>query len=185
MYGSSPWGVIISSSEPSAVIRQPVFMNSFLANILSEESFLHAFPVHCVMRILLCFALKLSCHMSKFSSSSSHSSNSANHRKLNKIKNAHWTNTSKKKYWYAVSKGSFTLNDLKLTWEAKAFYPLGAYIGLIFCNNVFQWDIFWYFTLNILWFSQGWRWSETFFDAVVEYSTCKYCTWELFEWQTQ
>ena len=40
LYGSSPWGVIISSSEPSAVIRQPVFMNSFLANILSEESFL-------------------------------------------------------------------------------------------------------------------------------------------------
>ena len=95
------------------------------------------------------------------------------------------SNTSTKKYWYAVSKGSFTLNDLKLTWEAKAFYPLGAYIGLIFCNTLFQWDIFWYFTLNILWLSQSWRWSETFFDTVVEYSTCKYCTWELFEWQTQ
>ena len=70
--GSNPWGLI--TSKPSAVTRQPVFMNSFLANILSGESFFHASPVHLVMRILLCFALKLSCHMFKFLSSSSHSS---------------------------------------------------------------------------------------------------------------
>ena len=63
----------MSSSEPSAVIRQPVFMNSFLANILPEKSFLAASPVHYVMRILLCSTLKVSCHvMFKFSSSSSH-----------------------------------------------------------------------------------------------------------------
>ena len=59
------------SSDPSAVIIQPVFMKNFLANILSEESFLHAAAVHCAMRILRFFALsyrsfkELENHMSR------------------------------------------------------------------------------------------------------------------------
>ena len=69
---SSPSGLILSSCEPLAVNRHPVFSNSFWMNSCQEESSLHAWPVHWVIRILLSFAEILPYHISRFSSFSSH-----------------------------------------------------------------------------------------------------------------
>ena len=57
----------ISCHQTTSLHEQ--FLSKYL---VWEELSLPASPVHCVMRILICFTLKLSCHMFKFSSSSSH-----------------------------------------------------------------------------------------------------------------
>ena len=66
------WGEIFTSSEPSAIRKQPVFSNNVLKKVSSLLSSLHASPVHWVIKILLSFAESLSCHLSRLFSSSSH-----------------------------------------------------------------------------------------------------------------
>jgi len=76
--------------------------------------------------------------------------------------------TSKNKYWYHCKMASNWLEKLR-------HCLLGALVVLIFCNYMFHWHIFWYFTFNILWLSQSWRWSESFlWYCSREYSTYKY-----------